>query len=113
MDFPVYETQPAAAPPTLLAALGISTVENVAYNRETEILLLEIKEPEILAALRTGLFRAVPIPQCNQRRPGDRPLRRRLRFSLTVFLALERHQRRPRYRRHPHLFGEVLVVSSR
>ena len=41
MEFPIYETLFAEAPPALLAALGVKTVRNVAYNEETHILLLE------------------------------------------------------------------------
>ncbi len=51
MEFPLYETQPAAAPPALLAALGINAVKNVVYNTETSILLLEIADPQELADL--------------------------------------------------------------
>ena len=51
MEFPVYETRPAAAPPALLAALGIEAVKNSVYNEETKILLLEIADPEELAHL--------------------------------------------------------------
>jgi len=42
MEFPVYETRPADAPPALLAALGIEAIRNSVYNEETKILLLEI-----------------------------------------------------------------------
>ena len=51
MEFPVYETRPADAPPELLAALGIEAVNNSVYNEETKILLLEIGNPEELANL--------------------------------------------------------------
>jgi PhzF family phenazine biosynthesis protein len=51
MEFPVYETQPADAPPALLSALGIETVKNAVYNKETKILLLEIADPEKLGGL--------------------------------------------------------------
>src|SRR5262245_65217684 len=34
MEFPIYETLPADAPPALLAALGVKAVRNVAYNEE-------------------------------------------------------------------------------
>ena len=52
MDFPVYEVRPAEALPALLDALGISAAENVAYNDETHILLLEIAEARELAVLK-------------------------------------------------------------
>ena len=51
MEFPMYETQPADAPLALLAALGVKTVRNTAYNEEPKILLLEIAEPQELAGL--------------------------------------------------------------
>ena len=51
MEFPVYETRPAGAPPPLLAALGIEAIKNSVYNKETKILLLEIGSPEELAHL--------------------------------------------------------------
>lgn len=52
MVFPVFETSPAEAPPALLAALGIATIRNAAYNAETNILLLEIADPAVLSSLR-------------------------------------------------------------
>ncbi len=51
MSFPVYETCPAEAPPELLTALGIESIENVVYNEETNILLLEIVDPDELVNL--------------------------------------------------------------
>jgi PhzF family phenazine biosynthesis protein len=51
MEFPVYATRPADAPPALLAALGIKAIENSVYNDETKILLLEIADAEELAGL--------------------------------------------------------------
>ncbi len=51
MSFPVYETHAAQAPPALLRALGLTSVRNVAYNRETKILLLEVAAPHELANL--------------------------------------------------------------
>ena len=51
MEFPVYETRPADAPPALIAALGIKAIKNSVYNEETKILLLEIADPEELAGL--------------------------------------------------------------
>jgi PhzF family phenazine biosynthesis protein len=32
MEFPIYETRPADAPPALLAALGIEAIKNSVYN---------------------------------------------------------------------------------
>lgn len=51
MDLPAYATRPAEAPAALLDALGLTAVENVAVNEETRILLLEIADPRVLAAL--------------------------------------------------------------
>jgi len=48
MEFPVYETEPAPVPQALLDALGIVEVNNSAYNKETNILLLEISDIGIL-----------------------------------------------------------------
>jgi PhzF family phenazine biosynthesis protein len=61
MIFPVYETRPAEAPPALLAALGIRSVRNAAYNAETKILLLEITDTSQLAGLNpdfTALYKS-------------------------------------------------------
>ncbi len=51
MTFPCYATAPAEAPPRLLAALGIEAIEHAAYNPETNILMLEIADPEALVNL--------------------------------------------------------------
>jgi predicted PhzF superfamily epimerase YddE/YHI9 len=61
MEFPIYETLPAEAPPALLAALGVKAVRNVAYNEETRILLLELASPDEVAGLEpdfTALLRS-------------------------------------------------------
>jgi PhzF family phenazine biosynthesis protein len=51
MEFPVYETRPADAPPALLAALGVKAIKNSVYNEETKILLLEIADADEVAGL--------------------------------------------------------------
>ena len=51
MEFPVYDLEPAEAPEALLEALGINTIANSVYNKETRILLLEISNVEQLAQL--------------------------------------------------------------
>ncbi len=51
MEFPVYEVEPATAPPALLKALGIENIENSVYSRESKILMLEIASAEKLSAL--------------------------------------------------------------
>jgi PhzF family phenazine biosynthesis protein len=61
MEFPIYETRPAAVPPALLRALGVKAVRNVAYNEETHILLLELASPAEVASLNpdfTALLRS-------------------------------------------------------
>lgn len=52
MLFPVYETHPAEVPPALLDALGIKAIQGAVYNKETKILLLEIADTAVLAALK-------------------------------------------------------------
>ena len=51
MEFPVYATHPAEAPITLLESLGITSIANSVYNAETNILLLEIKDCQVLQNL--------------------------------------------------------------
>lgn len=51
MKFPLYLTQTSEAPEALLRALGLSTIEHVAYNKETNILILEIEEVDTLRGL--------------------------------------------------------------
>ncbi|NND34330.1 MAG: PhzF family phenazine biosynthesis protein [Saprospiraceae bacterium] len=51
MEFPSYKTIPSRAPESLLHALGIEDVVSVEFNVETQILLLEITETEILSNL--------------------------------------------------------------
>lgn len=61
MEFPIYETLLADAPPALLAALGVRAARNVAYNEETKILLLELSSPDEVAGLEpdfTALLRS-------------------------------------------------------
>ena len=61
MEFPIFETRSADAPPALLAALGVTAVRNAAYNEETKILLLELASPDQVAGLEpdfTALLRS-------------------------------------------------------
>lgn len=51
MTFPVYETEKATVPKPLLAALGITEINNCVYNKETNILIVEIPSTKILAKL--------------------------------------------------------------
>lgn len=57
MEFPVYDTSPAEAPKELLLALGIESIINSAYNAETNILMLEIGDPLLLADLEPDFER--------------------------------------------------------
>jgi PhzF family phenazine biosynthesis protein len=61
MEFPSYETEPAKAPAELLAALGIDHAINSEYNKETNILLVEIEGGAYLKNLKpdyTALYRS-------------------------------------------------------
>jgi len=51
MEFPVYETELSIVSSELLNALGLTTINNCEYNRETNILLLEISSAEELGDL--------------------------------------------------------------
>lgn len=51
MIFPIYETTKATISKELLNALGISEINNCVYNKETNIILLEISSPSVLANL--------------------------------------------------------------
>ena len=48
MDFPIYNTVAASAPGELLKALGIDDIVNCEFNKETNILLVEIESGKIL-----------------------------------------------------------------
>lgn len=52
MEFPVYETTPATVPPAMTEALGLSHITQTAYSPNNKIILLEISDPELLAALK-------------------------------------------------------------
>ncbi|NJB69967.1 PhzF family phenazine biosynthesis protein [Saonia flava] len=51
MEFPTYGTTPANAPQELLEALGIDEIVNAEYNKENNILLVEIADPQLLVDL--------------------------------------------------------------
>ncbi|RDY59390.1 PhzF family phenazine biosynthesis protein [Flagellimonas nanhaiensis] len=51
MEFPIYETEHQIAPNELLEALGITEINNSEYNKETNILLLEIDDCNVLSKL--------------------------------------------------------------
>lgn len=48
MEFPIYYTTPQEAPDALLNALGLQTIVNSEFNKETNILLLEIDSCALL-----------------------------------------------------------------
>ena len=52
MQFPVYETEAADAPASLVEALGLSQVSNCVFNKETNILMLEIEDVNELRSLK-------------------------------------------------------------
>jgi PhzF family phenazine biosynthesis protein len=52
MEFPIYGIHPAEVPPELLAALGIDRIVNSAFNKETQILMIEIDDCTTLKILR-------------------------------------------------------------
>jgi PhzF family phenazine biosynthesis protein len=51
MEFPVYDTTDASAPPAMLQALGLAEVTNTRYSPTSKIILLEISGAGLLAAL--------------------------------------------------------------
>lgn len=51
MQFPVYDTITVTVPLTMLEALGLKGVINTALSKKNKIILLEISDPDILAAL--------------------------------------------------------------
>jgi len=48
MQFPIYDTVPKEVPEALMNALGIDTILNSEFNKETNILLLEIESSDFL-----------------------------------------------------------------
>ena len=52
MKFPIYSTKPSEAPTPLLDALGLTSLKNVEFNSETNILLIEIEDSAQLRSLR-------------------------------------------------------------
>jgi PhzF family phenazine biosynthesis protein len=57
MEFPVYDTKPANASIELLKSLGLEKVINSEYNNETKIMLLEIKDSNLLKNLKPDFER--------------------------------------------------------
>ncbi len=52
MLFPIYETEPSNYSTNLIAALGLESIKNCEYNKETNILILEIEDSELLNNLK-------------------------------------------------------------
>lgn len=59
MEFPVYDTKPQNVSIELLSALGIEKVINSVYNEETNILLLEIEDSQLLRDLTPDFERLI------------------------------------------------------
>jgi len=55
MAFPLYELTDDSAPPEMLKALGIEETVYVGFNKETNILMLEIASSETLAQLKPDI----------------------------------------------------------
>lgn len=52
MEFPVYATIAIAVPQGLLGALGLSEAKNTAFSIKNKIILIEISDADLLAALK-------------------------------------------------------------
>jgi PhzF family phenazine biosynthesis protein len=63
MQFPVYETEAAIAPPDMLKALGISELVNTVFSPHNKVILLEIESPQILASLQPDFEALIPSHQ--------------------------------------------------
>jgi PhzF family phenazine biosynthesis protein len=60
MEFPVYDTVPASAPPAMLKALGLAAVSNTVFSPHNKVILLEISSPRVLAELNPDFNALVP-----------------------------------------------------
>ena len=58
MTFPVYGLEPGTVSSEFLSALGLSAVTYVGFNRETNIIVLEVESTDVLARLAPD-FRAL------------------------------------------------------
>ena len=52
MEFPVYDTIDAEAPPAMLQALGLTEISNSVYSEKNKIIVLEITDTNLLAGLQ-------------------------------------------------------------
>ena len=60
MEFPVYDTVTASAPPAMLKALGLAAVSNTVYSPHNKIIMLEIGSVRELAELNPDFNALVP-----------------------------------------------------
>lgn len=60
MEFPVYYTESAVAPPAMLRALGLSSVTNTVFSPHNKVIMLEINSPQMLANLRPDFNALIP-----------------------------------------------------
>lgn len=59
MQFPVYDTEEIAVPQNMLDALGINEIVDKRYSPKNKIILIEIKDTEILAGLQPDFLSLV------------------------------------------------------
>lgn len=57
MEFPLYKTVNSSAPSELLEAIGLKNIIACVYNEETNILLIEIEDSDLLKALKPDFNR--------------------------------------------------------
>lgn len=62
MQFPVYDTEPVAVPGAMLHALGVEAIVDSVYSPNNKIILVQIPDAAVLAAL-TPDFRALVASQ--------------------------------------------------
>jgi PhzF family phenazine biosynthesis protein len=60
MEFPVHDTEATTAPPAMLKALGLSSINNVVFSPHNKVILLEISNPKELADLHPDFNALVP-----------------------------------------------------
>jgi PhzF family phenazine biosynthesis protein len=56
MEFPIYDVESAEAPQKMLNALGIKKIANCVYNKENNILMLEIESASVLSGLSPDFY---------------------------------------------------------
>jgi PhzF family phenazine biosynthesis protein len=60
MEFPVYDTEAVTVPPTMLKALGLTTVTCSSYSAHNKVIVLEIPSTKTLAELNPDFNALVP-----------------------------------------------------